>query len=258
MSLYLDKLRKLNGNMLKMVACICMLIDHIGAGIIFPVYKSGAQMGILPFEQVNFYYKILRFIGRSAFPIFAFLLVEGFFHTKNRLRYALSLFIFALISEYPYDLLFNSTGEGFNYSCNVYFSLFIGLVTMWIVDYIRKSLCNSISKYISCISYVLCAMVMALSAYTAHYIHCDYSEFGIGIILIFYFFRHFEPISLLAAYFLLCGVENEFKAFPGFILLYFYNQKRGKDLGKLKYLFYIFYPVHLAILFLIRYAIYQI
>ena len=106
MSLYLNKLRKLNGNMLKTIACICMLIDHIGAGIIFPVYKSGAQMGILPFEQVNFYYKILRFIGRSAFPIFAFLLVEGFFHTKNRLRYALSLFIFALISEYPYDLLF--------------------------------------------------------------------------------------------------------------------------------------------------------
>ena len=251
MTFNIDKYRKLNGNTLKLIACICMLIDHIGAAIILPVFQAGVQKDIFEFEKLNMFYKAMRFIGRSAFPVFAFLLVEGFYHTKNRLRYALSLFIFAIISEYPYDLAFNKTEGDFMYSSNVMFSLFIGLLVIWAVDFFRKEL-SRIAFYPAS------ALVIAVGAYTAHVINCDYREFGIGVILIFYFFHFYEAVSLLASYITLCGIPNEFKAFPGFILLFFYNKKRGKDLGKLKYLFYIFYPAHLLLLYAIRYAIYKI
>ena len=258
MTFNIDKYRKLNGNTLKLIACICMLIDHIGAAIILPVFQAGVQKDIFEFEKLNMFYKAMRFIGRSAFPVFAFLLVEGFYHTKNRLRYALSLFIFAIISEYPYDLAFNKTEGDFMYSSNVMFSLFIGLLVIWAVDFFRKDFSMSDKKISHIAFYPASALVIAVGAYTAHVINCDYREFGIGIMLIFYFFHSFESVSLLASYFLLCGINNEFKAFPGFILLFFYNKKRGKDLGKLKYLFYIFYPAHLLLLYAIRYAIYKI
>lgn len=258
MTFNIDKYRKLNGNTLKAIACICMLIDHIGAAIILPVFQAGVQKDIFEFEKLNMFYKVLRFVGRSAFPIFAFLMVEGFYHTKNRLRYALSLFIFAIISEYPYDLAFNKTEGDFMYSSNVMFSLFIGLLVIWAVDFFRKEFSMSDKKIYRIAFYPASALVIAVGAYTAHVINCDYREFGIGIMLIFYFFHSFESVSLLASYFLLCGINNEFKSFPGFILLFFYNKKRGKDLGKLKYLFYIFYPAHLLLLYAIRYAIYKI
>ena len=258
MTFNIDKYRKLNGNTLKAIACICMLIDHIGAAIILPVFQAGVQKDIFEFEKLNMFYKVLRFVGRSAFPVFAFLMVEGFYHTKNRLRYALSLFIFAIISEYPYDLAFNKTEGDFMYSSNVIFSLFIGLLVIWAVDFFRKEFSMSDKKIYRIAFYPASALVIAVGAYTAHVINCDYREFGIGIMLIFYFFHSFESVSLLASYFLLCGINNEFKSFPGFILLFFYNKKRGKDLGKLKYLFYIFYPAHLLLLYAIRYAIYKI
>lgn len=258
MTFNIDKYRKLNGNTLKLIACICMLIDHIGAAIILPVFQAGVQKDIFEFDKLNMFYKVLRFVGRSAFPIFAFLMVEGFYHTKNRLRYALSLFIFAIISEYPYDLAFNKTEGDFMYSSNVMFSLFIGLLVIWAVDFFRKEFSMSDKKIYRIAFYPASALVIAVGAYTAHVINCDYREFGIGIMLIFYFFHSFESVSLLASYFLLCGINNEFKSFPGFILLFFYNKKRGKDLGKLKYLFYIFYPAHLLLLYAIRYAIYKI
>lgn len=258
MTFNIDKYRKLNGNTLKAIACICMLIDHIGAAIILPVFQAGVQKDIFEFDKLNMFYKVLRFVGRSAFPIFAFLMVEGFYHTKNRLRYALSLFIFAIISEYPYDLAFNKTEGDFMYSSNVMFSLFIGLLVIWAVDFFRKEFSMSDKKIYRIAFYPASALVIAVGAYTAHVINCDYREFGIGIMLIFYFFHSFESVSLLASYFLLCGINNEFKSFPGFILLFFYNKKRGKDLGKLKYLFYIFYPAHLLLLYAIRYAIYKI
>lgn len=254
----LNTYRKLNGNTLKVIACICMFIDHIGAAIILPAFGAGVQKNIFPYEQANFYYKMFRFIGRSAFPIFAYLLVEGFYHTKNRLRYALSLFIFALISEYPYDLAFNKTEGDFMYSSNVMFSLFIGLLVIWAVDFFRKEFSMSDKKISRIAFYPASTLVIAVGAYTAHVINCDYREFGIGIMLIFYFFHSFESVSFLASYFLLCGINNEFKSFPAFILLFFYNKKRGKDLGKLKYLFYIFYPAHLIALILIRLVIYGI
>ena len=93
--------RRLNGNTLKVIACIIMLIDHFGAAIILPLNNDGLLPFDIPFSQVKIVYDIIRAVGRTAFPLFCFLLVEGFVHTKSRLRYGLSLLIFGIISELP-------------------------------------------------------------------------------------------------------------------------------------------------------------
>ena len=82
------KQRGLSQEGLKIIACVTMLIDHIGA-VLLPQYFS------------------LRMIGRIAFPIYCFLLVEGAHYTKNPGKYALRLGIGMLLSELPFDLAFS-------------------------------------------------------------------------------------------------------------------------------------------------------
>ncbi len=95
--------RKLSGNTLKIIACVTMFIDHIGAAILLPLIKDGILPVGMSFATIKIIYRALRCIGRTSFPLFIFLIAEGFTHTSNRLRYALSLFVFALISELPFD-----------------------------------------------------------------------------------------------------------------------------------------------------------
>ena len=87
-----------NGNQLKLIAVISMLVDHmaylfIGVGLLTPALQAGEEVPAL-----FLLYRVLRAIGRMAFPVFCFLLVEGFLHTKSRRRYAIRLGIFSLIS----------------------------------------------------------------------------------------------------------------------------------------------------------------
>ena len=137
----LEKYQKVTGNTLKIIACLTMLIDHIGAGIMIPWAAKGIIPKHMTLEQLNNIYYTMRCVGRWAFPIFCFLLVEGFIYTRSRLRYAISLFVFAIISEIPFDILFHSkyellnlnirevisaNQEYYNQQCNVYFTLFSG------------------------------------------------------------------------------------------------------------------------------------
>ena len=103
---------KLDSFQLKWIAIITMLIDHVGA-IFFP--------GNLVF----------RYVGRIAFPIFCFQLVEGFFHTRNIEKYMLRLGIFAIISEIPYDLAFRGNILDFEHQ-NVFFTLFLGILMLYL------------------------------------------------------------------------------------------------------------------------------
>ena len=104
----------LNSFQLKCIAVITMIIDHTGA-VLFP--------GELVF----------RYIGRISFPIFCFLLVEGFFHTRDMRKYMLRLGVFAVLSEIPYDLAFRGTMLEFSHQ-NVFFSLLIGVMMMYALE----------------------------------------------------------------------------------------------------------------------------
>lgn len=106
--------RIINASILKWIAVITMLIDHIGL-VFFPEYE------------------ILRLIGRISFPIFAFLLCEGYKHTSNIWKYFFRLGIFAIISEIPYNIcLYNQVF--YPYSQNIFFELLLGLLVLYLID----------------------------------------------------------------------------------------------------------------------------
>ena len=130
----------LNGNQLKLIAVISMLCDHaairlLAYGLIPVLYAVGEDVLAERWNQV---FWILRSVGRMAFPIYVFLLTEGFCHTRNRSRYALRLGVFALISEIPFDLLvYGKIWD--THSQNVFFTLFLSVLMLTVVDWISRN-----------------------------------------------------------------------------------------------------------------------
>ena len=125
----------LSGTALKYIACITMLIDHIGAscieaGILLPALAAGAaSCGGIPASTLLAADRVLRYIGRLAFPIFCFLAVEGFLHTHDVKKYVRRLLRFGLLSEVPFDLAFFRTPFAPQHQ-NVYWTLALGVLAM--------------------------------------------------------------------------------------------------------------------------------
>ena len=204
---------KINAFQLKCIAIVTMFIDHVGA-ILFP--------GEL----------IFRYIGRISFPIFCFLLIEGFSHTRDIRKYMIRLAIFALISEIPYDLAFRHTWFDIERQ-NVFFTLLIGIVMMYALE--------------RCATWPEKAIVVILSMWNAVVLKTDYNFKGILLISIYYFLRKYKwiKLSLGAVWNLLWGEIQRYGAFAS-LLLMAYNGEKGRSL---KYFFYVFYPLHLLFLY---------
>lgn len=145
-----QKKKGISGSTVKIIAVVAMLIDHIGAALLtrmlivnglFEVSESGDLNRMMQWitENAGLYYGMMamRMIGRLGFPIFCFLLVEGFQKTRNVKKYALRLGLFALISEIPFDLACSGKVLEFGYQ-NVYFTLFIGILTLCAFDFFSR------------------------------------------------------------------------------------------------------------------------
>lgn len=180
-------MRGLSGSALKMTAIITMLIDHIGAVVLARLLISG--QGNTWIYQLYF---VLRTIGRIAFPIFCFLLVEGFKHTGNHKKYALRLFVFALISEIPFDLALSSSILELEYQ-NVFFTLFIGLLTISGFHVVQEKVEWTPFKRAAVLSVLLFAGMGA-----AQLLHTDYGAKGVMCIVALYIFRKIPGMQILA------------------------------------------------------------
>lgn len=227
-----------SGTTLKLIAIITMLIDHFGAIIIQK--QLGLSMFQEQYESMITIYYILRNIGRIAFPIFCFLIVEGFLHTRNVKKYAFRLFIFALISEIPFDLAFSGKVVFINYQ-NVFFTLLIGLITIWSLDYIINIMKDN-NRVLVILTILSISFIGMLLAYI---IKTDYSYIGVLLIIIFYTFRYNRKIQCVVG---AISFLWEPTSIVAFILMYLYNGQRGIKLNK--YIFYAFYPIHLFILYI--------
>ena len=227
----LDKLRIFSGAQLKYIAFLSMLVDHINKALIYP-FLSGE--GIL--QHISDAFDIF---GRIAFPLFAFFLVEGFFKTGNRKKYLASLVIFGVFSEIPFDMALSGVFFEPN-SNNVMFTLSLSLVTIWIIDVLKKKIKN---KYIW---YFISFIIVAVMCLVAMVLGLDYEKHGI---LIGYFFYIFYDKPFMAIIFGYISIFKEFFSLLGFGFTLFYNGKRGRQN---KILNYLFYPVHLLILGLLR------
>lgn len=227
METLLTKYRVLNGSHLKLIAVVAMLIDHMGV-----IWGSS-----LPFLQVPLLatitpYYCMRRIGRLAFPLFCFLLTEGFVHTRNRMTYGCNLLAFALISELPYNLM--HSGKLLHLGAqNIYFTLLLGFLALWLLES---------NLQLSCKVSILIPGMLVLP-----YLHIDYGQKGVLLIILLYALRQ---QGLLRALLSLPFLSGGYAAWLAFVPISLYNGQRGFIRGKvLKYAFYAFYPVHILLLY---------
>ncbi len=243
----------ISGSTLKLIAAACMLADHLAAGVLgryiamLGITQNADQMNRQQWEQwraqtdvfVNVY-ESMRLAGRIAFPIYCFLLVEGFRHTQKRARHAAGLLVFALISEIPFDLCFYGEIISFRHQ-NVFFTLFIGVLAMSGMDWIETHLDSMIAKI------MLDCAVTASCMFLAQAAAADYKAAGGLCIAVLYFLRDRKFLQAL-------GGGTSFFFFNGpasavsFVPVLLYNGKRG---WKAKYFFYWLYPLHLFVFYLI-------
>ena len=219
----------MNAFVLKLIACITMFMDHISYAIPGKTYW-------------------LNYIGRIAFPIFAFQISEGYTHTHDLNKYMKKLFIFAILSQIPYNIF--EYAVGFSFNLNVGFTLLIGLFAIIIFD-------KCPNKLLGFIGVAGCSILAEL-------LHTDYGYWGVLAIFCFYLFKDNKLINGLVFLLLVIGkyandlMTSNFNynyiimaicTYSAIIPILLYNGKQGK---KVKYFLYIFYPLHLLILGLIK------
>lgn len=204
---------------LKLLAMITMTLDHAGA-ILFPSNE------------------ILRLVGRLSFPIYCFLLSEGFVHTSSRKRYLFRMGLWGVISEPVFDLAFRGNLWVPNHQ-NVFFTLFFGLCSLWLLTHFEKE------KPAAAVGFLL------LPIFAAEWFHTDYGAFGAALIVVFYICRNqrveaLTGFALLNTGFSLLSSRIQLAAAAAVLPLAFYNGKRGPKLPG--WIFYAFYPAHLLVL----------
>ena len=217
---------------IKIIAFVAMLLDHIKYSD--SVFENFATL----------------YLGRLSYPLFAFLLVEGYVHTSNLKKYFERLVVFGIISQIPFMLFRTLVGEWV--MLNIMFTLLLGLLCITAYDKIKN-------KYIS-ISLVITLITIG------EILRVDYGWFGVTTIFIMYLLREkkmFLPLAygiiVLVFYYSLVGLSDMFSKEYMLQMLFMwlstfiinaYNGEKGKSL---KYFFYSFYPIHMMIVYLLHF-----
>ncbi len=237
----------LNGNVLKILAVVFMILDHTRVAVV----------------DGNMW---MNYIGRLSFPIFAFLISEGFIHTSNFKKYLLRLTAFAVISEIPFNV-FCSSKTFFPQYQNVLFAFVLSVLALVLIDFAKKE--PTLPKVAGA------GLGTVIIVFLAEIIKVDYGGAGVVIVIAFYLFRNF-PFAFLAQFItvflvfilfypgrpvffkiqdlIFCIPVQSFALFS-FIPIWLYNGKKGGGGKFLQYGTYGFYPVHIAILCVVRYLL---
>ncbi len=211
---------------LKVIACITMFIDHIG----YAIYGKLSWC---------------NYIGRIAFPIFAYQITEGYTHTKSLKKYFLRLLVFAIISQVPFMLFHSIISRDFG--LNIFFTLLLGLLSIFLFEKLPSKL----------LSIPFIALLCAFAEVT----NMDYGYWGVLLIFVFYLCKNSKILLTISFLVLLCIhyvpnfiVSNFYYGyiylmlctFASIVPILFYNQKQGR---KVKYFLYVFYPAHLLFIY---------
>lgn len=262
--------RGISAAILKNVAVLTMTIDHLTAFLLKDYLVS---MGITDLYSNTFYW-LGRVIGRIAFVLYAFMIAEGAYKTRNKVKYAGRLLLLALISIIPHSYV--NTQKLFDPNdLNIFFLLFLGLITIygweWLKDHVSTR----------ALSVALRLFMTAAACAAAELMKIEYGLMGVLLILVFHLFRYNIPKMLAAgALVMTVGYMVHIMAFYGpvrwfsmhsanlirdlirsdriqvfgllaFPFIYWYNGEKGRQLPK--WFYYLYYPVHLGIIALIRF-----
>lgn len=239
----LKKLKCINALELKVLAMALMLCDHMWATVL---------------PDIGW----ISNLGRLAFPIFAFQIVEGFYQTHDRKKYIRRMLVFALISEIPFDLM--TSGVWFYpFHQNVMVTFLIGLLMLSWMERVRGTLW----KYL-----LVSAVCAALSIVLGSIVMADYFQFGLLTVLLFYWTRNWKYgwVVQLAGMIWIHGIymgsleltmhlfgqtfviPQQGLAVLSLIPIWMYNGKQGYHSKPVQYACYAFYPVHMLILYFLR------
>ncbi len=226
-----------SGSVLKWIAIVIMFLDHAGASLLevfaLNIYGNSPLAGQI--DNLYFWYEVdqmLRIIGRTAFPIFCFLLVEGAVHTHNPGKYLFRLAVFAVVSEIPFDLALHNQMI-FWANQNVFFTLLAGLLVIQVFQRYPAEGWKGM-------------LALAVMAVAAEVCGTDYGAIGVVVIAVMYLLRERPLASCILSLILLTLLNRmELYSIPAFLAMALYNGTRGRQP---KYFFYAFYPVHLLLL----------
>ena len=226
----------LTNTQLKLIAITAMTLDHIGREL-------------LP------QWPILTIIGRLAYPIFAYMIAEGCWHTKHRKQYFLTVFGLGAVCQIVFYI---ATGSMYQ---NILITFSLSILTIYAIDYCKQSLDNH-SVTVPYISVLLMLTELALVAFLCRFLPnkldndfwIDYGLIGVCIPVVLYLVTN-KTYKLICLTIMLALMAynmggEQWYALITVPLLALYNGKRGT--ARLKYLFYIFYPSHLAIIYGIK------
>ena len=230
---------------LKVIACVTMLLDHIGATIVL------SQLSANPSVQLRELYELLRLIGRLSFPIYCFLLAEGSFYTKHPGNYAFRLSLSALLAEIPYDLAFRG---GWSWAKqNVMITLLLAFLALEVMKKCKDPLMKLVA-----------ALPFALAAELAR---SDYGWEGVLLVALFAVTRELpwkRLIQFLGMWFLFSpdnamalnwvnGIHVTLQEYAvlSLIPIQLYNGKKLTRSKVVQWAFYLFYPAHLVVLYCI-------
>lgn len=236
----------ISGAGLKVLALIFMTIDHFAAVIILngklygyvPEYYEMAIATPLGQRWLSAY-TVCRLIGRLAFPLFSFLLVEGFIHSSDLWKYLRRMLILALVSEVPYDLAFFNETYNFG-SQNVAWTFSAALLGLYGMRRLKR---QGIVKWLPVI----------LAAAAAELLHFEYGAVAVLTMSLLYLFRKEKGLRLLsgAAGAAVNSLESMGIAALAFVPVFFYNGERGRFHSR--WLFYVYYPLHLLVMYIMIY-----
>ena len=233
---------ELTAAVLHIIAMTLMLMDHLWATL-------------LPAKEW------LTCAGRVAFPIFAFMAVEGYFHTRSFKKYILRMLLFAVLSEIPFDLMYGGTWF-YPVHQNVLWTFLLGLLGVWLMEQVRKK--GKTWMYL-----LVCVLVVPAGLVLGTLCMVDY--YGVGVLTVFvFYFLHGRKWwyflgQLAALYWLnvellgglmypvqLFGMEFELcqqgLALLALIPIWLYRGRQGYHSKPFQYLCYAFYPVHMLLL----------
>ena len=247
---------EITGATLKWIAIITMLIDHIGAAILEPY----AEMQMMTYGTSNLWILdgLLRGIGRLAFPIFIFLMVEGFYYTHDRKKYFFRMVLFSLISEIPFDMAFQRTLSmgwsqkiplmDFN-SQNVFFTLTLGFLAIWLTDnilsltekknsygvinseYSTKGTSEKKSNFLLILLQIVGIFaVVVCCCFAAEYMETDYDSIGVLAMFACYLVKkkggNYVLMMLAPVVILIFMSSSEATALVNLIFVFFYHGKK--------------------------------
>ena len=254
----LDRMRiylpPINEGRLKMLAVFTMLIDHVTYSFLEKAYDANGQLLSFSLENGRMLDHIGRMIGRQAFPIFCFFLVVGFRKTHSRAGYLARLLIFSALSQFPFQKCIFPGTDVFHASVMV--TLTLGMLLIWVIDSADKAFLpheedqSRDNPFGILIFLAVSAGAVFGFCRLAVFLHSDYSYGGVILILLMYLLRKYRILSLFISWMWLSWYNRfEMYAAPAFFLLACYNGKRGRQN---KYFYYVFYPAHLLLIWLVR------